>query len=277
MSIKPTVESLLLESDDEADLGDIDLSKITLEDILREEEMADETLTADSMSNSSSSLLKSNELLLDDEKLFSPANIIHSITSLPGMEVVPSTCKSLSGTDTTNDNLGEMTTTMASTHYSHRHNHYQQQQQQQQPWRSVLEIAEAREKQLLSCIGVELLSPLQVKRRLRAQERTRNLASKQKASNTPTSTSKERSKQNSDPDSSTSSVVKVKTTGVVEVEPMEIISRQLKKNMEFKENGPGSPTVVAIHSKFIAIGTSKGLVLIFDHFQNVSPFSHPIK
>ncbi|GLE02032.1 hypothetical protein PINS_up010870 [Pythium insidiosum] len=50
---------------------------------------------------------------------------------------------------------------------------------------------------------------------------------------------------------------------------MDAISRQLQKNLEFKEHGPGSPTVVAIHSKFIAIGTSKGLVLIFDHFQNV--------
>ena len=41
------------------------------------------------------------------------------------------------------------------------------------------------------------------------------------------------------------------------------------KNAQFKHNGPGLPTSIAVHSKFLAIGTSHSLVIVFDHFQEV--------
>ena len=55
--------------------------------------------------------------------------------------------------------------------------------------------------------------------------------------------------------------------GLIRVDAMDGISQQLKRNAQFRQHGPGLPTSVAVHRKFIAIGTSHGLVLVFDHFQ----------
>ena len=44
------------------------------------------------------------------------------------------------------------------------------------------------------------------------------------------------------------------------MEALAAISKQLKKNAQFKTHGPGLPTAVSIHSKFIAVGTSRSLV-----------------
>ncbi|CCI47046.1 unnamed protein product [Albugo candida] len=118
----------------------------------------------------------------------------------------------------------------------------------------TLEAAEILENRLIDCEIVDFVSPLQVKRRLRYQKKTH---SAQK-----TVTDNENTKSNA--------IISSKMTkNVVKVESMEAISRQLFKNWDMKENGPGSPTVIAIHSKFIAIGTSRSLVLVFDHFQNI--------
>ncbi|POM73854.1 Vacuolar protein sorting-associated protein 8, partial [Phytophthora palmivora] len=219
------VESLLLESDEE-DLGEVDLSAITLEEILREEELA----------NRSTENGESRED--GDDLFFSPATFTINIEPGPGMDVIPA----------------PKTTTPApvktETHF-----------------RTPLEIAEAREKQLLSCVGVELISPLQVKRRLRAHARSKALKSRREG--LVAMKKNQRKKKIAEGAGTAAVATEKKSTGVVKVEPMEAISRQLRKNIEFKEYGPGSPTVVAIHSKFIAIGTSKGLVIIFDHFQNI--------
>ncbi|KAL4086763.1 hypothetical protein PRIC1_013824 [Phytophthora ramorum] len=222
------VESLLLESDDE-DLGELDLSAITLEDILREEEQATKGTQA-----------QGGGAQDGDELFFSPATFTLSIEPGPGMDVVPA------------PKAAPVAASKTETHF-----------------RSPLEIAEAREKQLLSCVGVELISPLQVKRRLRAHARSKALKSRREG--LVAMKKNQRKKQIAEGAGATAVAVATekKSTGVVKVEPMEAISRQLRKNIEFKEYGPGSPTVVAIHSKFIAIGTSKGLVIIFDHFQNI--------
>jgi hypothetical protein len=51
---------------------------------------------------------------------------------------------------------------------------------------------------------------------------------------------------------------------------MEAISRQLQKNAAVQfQHSPGLPTALSVHSKFIAIGTDRGLILLFDHFQEV--------
>ncbi|CAI5709495.1 unnamed protein product [Peronospora effusa] len=223
------VDSLLLESDEE-DLGELDLSSITLEEILREEEFAsknieDKDSTKDTQEDG-------------DDLFFAPATFTLKIEPGPGMDVVPAP-KTTSAVPVKTE-----------THF-----------------RTPLQIAEAREKQLLSCVGVELISPLQVKRRLRAHARSKALQSRRKGLINLKKNSRKKKIAEGAGDAVTTA--EKKSTGVVKVEPMEAISRQLRKNIEFKEYGPGSPTVVAIHSKFIAIGTSKGLVIIFDHFQNI--------
>lgn len=55
--------------------------------------------------------------------------------------------------------------------------------------------------------------------------------------------------------------------GVVRMENLEAASRQLARNAAYGKHGPGVCTATAAHSKFIAVGTSRGLILLFDHFQ----------
>ena len=55
--------------------------------------------------------------------------------------------------------------------------------------------------------------------------------------------------------------------GVVRMENLDAASRQLARNAAYGKHGPGVCTATAAHSKFIAVGTSRGLILLFDHFQ----------
>lgn len=55
--------------------------------------------------------------------------------------------------------------------------------------------------------------------------------------------------------------------GVVKMENLEAASRQLARNAAYGKHGPGVCTATGAHSKFIAVGTSRGLILLFDHFQ----------
>lgn len=50
---------------------------------------------------------------------------------------------------------------------------------------------------------------------------------------------------------------------------LEMVSTQLHRNSQFKQHGPGIATVVKFTPKFIALGTTRGLVLIFDHNQEM--------
>jgi hypothetical protein len=50
---------------------------------------------------------------------------------------------------------------------------------------------------------------------------------------------------------------------------LEAISSQLKRNAQYKQHGPGTALVLYVHLKFIAVGTSRGLILLFDHFQEI--------
>jgi hypothetical protein len=50
---------------------------------------------------------------------------------------------------------------------------------------------------------------------------------------------------------------------------MDTLSSQLSRNAQFRQHGPGTATVVQITSKFISVGTTRGLVLLFDHSQEM--------
>jgi hypothetical protein len=50
---------------------------------------------------------------------------------------------------------------------------------------------------------------------------------------------------------------------------LESVSSQLRRNAQYKQHGPGVALVLYVHMKFIAIGTSRGLILMFDHFQEI--------
>ncbi len=55
----------------------------------------------------------------------------------------------------------------------------------------------------------------------------------------------------------------------IRIDAFKNISKLLVKNASFKHNGTGLPTAMAPHNKFIAIGTSHSLVIVFDHFEEV--------
>jgi len=68
--------------------------------------------------------------------------------------------------------------------------------------------------------------------------------------------------------SSSSSSVESRYNNVKCIE-LETLSSQLMRNASYKQHGPGIATVVCTPSKFIAIGTSKGLILLFDYNQEI--------
>lgn len=47
------------------------------------------------------------------------------------------------------------------------------------------------------------------------------------------------------------------------------ISRQLQRNASYHAHGPGVATSLLVHEMFLGIGTSKGLILLFDHHQEI--------
>jgi len=111
--------------------------------------------------------------------------------------------------------------------------------------KSRLELAESREQRLLKSGVSETLSPLQGKRRGRAG----------------VGDSEGGGPRAPGGDQGSSGVV---------ISTLDAISRQLQKNAAVQyQHSPGLPTAVSVHSKFIAIGTDRSLVLLFDHFQEV--------
>lgn len=109
-------------------------------------------------------------------------------------------------------------------------------------WRlSRLASAQEREEKLIKKSSDHIASPLFLKRRARARE-TLSSVSRRAA-----------------------------TAGrcAGKLEQMAAISRQLGKNAQYRAHGPGLPRAVSVRSKFVAVGTSRGLALVFDHFEEV--------
>jgi hypothetical protein len=52
--------------------------------------------------------------------------------------------------------------------------------------------------------------------------------------------------------------------GLVRVDGIEAVSKQLARHAQYVSHGPGLPTALAVHPSFVAVGTRRGLVLLFD-------------
>lgn len=50
---------------------------------------------------------------------------------------------------------------------------------------------------------------------------------------------------------------------------MDMISSQLKRNASYKQHGPGTATAMHVNPKFFVVGTSNGLLLVFDFLQEI--------
>jgi hypothetical protein len=57
--------------------------------------------------------------------------------------------------------------------------------------------------------------------------------------------------------------------GFLSIDGMSRLSEALRRFAQNAAGSAGSPTAIAVHPKFIAVGTSKSVVLLFDHFQEL--------
>lgn len=93
-----------------------------------------------------------------------------------------------------------------------------------------LQLADLREQRLLQSGVSEIFSPLDGKRKMRSDN----------------------------------------SSGGVVLKSLDAVSRQLQKNASVQfQHSPGLPTALAVNAKFIAVGTDKGLVIVFDHFHEI--------
>jgi vacuolar protein sorting-associated protein 8 len=124
-----------------------------------------------------------------------------------------------------------------------------------------VELAEAREQKFMRSGNRDVMSPLQVRLRLRLRG-GRGRGPALRAWPACLQVKRRMRPKSQKSDASTAS-------GRVRTEVVDAITKQLVKNAQYVSHGPGVPTAISIHPKFIAIGTKRGLVLLFDHYHEV--------
>jgi len=129
--------------------------------------------------------------------------------------------------------------------------------------RNALQYALAYEKKLLRPGHREILSPLMVKRRLKP--RIELGSTMQRSNNCQNNKNKEEQKLTQPPNSATGPSFNF--SGVLENKAMPNLSFKLCEITQGKKDKVGLPTALSINSKFIAVGTQKGLILVFDLFE----------
>ena len=128
---------------------------------------------------------------------------------------------------------------------------------------SILERAEAYEQTLLKSGCRDLISPLMVKRKMKPKIELRTRSRKSS-----TSLQSDSNGTSSISNFSTNSgSTKYNISGIVETKSIPNISEELKYLK--RKQVVGLPTAVALNSKFIAIGTQKGVIQVFDLFGSV--------
>ena len=123
---------------------------------------------------------------------------------------------------------------------------------------NALKFALAYEKKLLRPGQREIVSPLMVKRRLKPKiELGTSMQHKESLTAAPTTIHTKAPNKNDEP--------RFDFSGVLEDKPMPSLSSQMLKFS--KEKKVGSPTAISVNSKFIAVGTRTGFILVFDLFE----------
>jgi len=109
-----------------------------------------------------------------------------------------------------------------------------------------LEMADAREQRnMMHSAGKEVVSALQAKRGKNGSSTTQSNIS-----------------------SSTTTTDDGSTVGIKYLD-MDVLSTQLRRNSSYKQHGPGTATAIFVHKRFFVIGTSSGLLLLFDRNQEI--------
>lgn len=120
---------------------------------------------------------------------------------------------------------------------------------------SALVHAQAYEKRLLRPSHRDIVSPLMVKRRLKPRLQLNSQMQQRQMKDAP----EEKTKL------TTTQVSRFGFSGVVEQKAMPSLSSHLLKASRLPE--VGLPTALSVNSKFLAVGTQRGLILVFDLFE----------
>ena len=143
---------------------------------------------------------------------------------------------------------------------------------------TILKVAETYEQNLLKSGHRDIISPLMVKRRMKpkielpTRSRTANNKAVSKRLNLDRSYGSEGGGVS--PPSSPRSYYSANQSrfnfaGIIESRSMPNISREMLENARNRKTTIGLPTALAVNSKFIATGTQRGVVLVFDLFGEV--------
>jgi len=136
--------------------------------------------------------------------------------------------------------------------------------------RKALQVARAREAKLLKSTREardNIVSPLTVKRRLKPKieldTKSQRQAQQQqdKTSSIPSTTT------NSSTNSSATGPYFNFSGGVISMKQMPGLSKSLVERCRPTTNDENLPTAVGINSRFVAIGTQTGAILVYDHFE----------
>ena len=128
------------------------------------------------------------------------------------------------------------------------------------------EHAQAYEKRLLKAGHRDIVSPLMVKRRLKPKVALAKRSTVGGATQPPTSSSSTQQQQQQQPPSSSSSP-RFYSSGLIDQKRLGEISTSMTKHAGTEAKVQcGLPTCVAFNSRFIAIGTQLGIVLLYDLF-----------
>lgn len=125
----------------------------------------------------------------------------------------------------------------------------------------AIAAAEAYERRLLKPGHREIVSPLMVKRRLKPYIELGTAMQKKEKEAAPSGHSKPPQH------SSTAQAQRFGFSGVMEMRTMPSLSAKIREVSTQMKGEAGLPTALAVNSKFIAIGTQKGLIVVFDLFE----------
>ncbi len=148
--------------------------------------------------------------------------------------------------------------------------------------RKALQIARSREAKLLKSTREardNIVSPLTVKRRLKPkieldtksqrqaqQQQLKQEEKKQSESSIPTSISNASNAVKNKTNNSTAPNFNF-SGGVISMKKMQSTSKSLVERCRATEGDDNLPTAVGINSRFVAIGTQTGAILVYDHFE----------
>lgn len=62
---------------------------------------------------------------------------------------------------------------------------------------------------------------------------------------------------------------------LIQLDRLPLVSHQLQRNLSYQMHGPGSGSALCISTHYLAIGTNKGYVIIFDHKQEIRRVLNP--